>query len=238
MKTIVTIPTYDEKDNVEALSAAVLKQSSELEILFGDDNSPDGTGAILDKLAAASSRIKVLHRPKKEGLGKAYIALFAKALELGADRIIQMDADFSHDPSDIPRLLDSAADLCIASRYVKGGKTLAWPFKRLLISRLGGLFVRLVTGMPIKDPTGGFKCWKASTLKALDFASAESTGYSFQLEMNHRAWIEGFGIEEVPITFADRKAGYSKISADIAIESFRLVLRLWRKVGFRRWPKR
>ena len=237
MKTIVVIPTYDERENVRPMAEAVLATDVGVEVLFCDDNSPDGTGTILDELAAGEPRIHVLHRVRKEGLGRAYIAGFGEALRLGADRIIQMDCDFSHDPADIPRLLAANADCVIGSRYVKGGRTVGWPKKRLLISRLGGLFVRTVTGMPVKDPTGGFKCWTRETLEKIDYATVESAGYSFQLEMNHRTWFRGLRIVEIPIVFSERRAGYSKITTGIAVESVKMVLRLWRRAGFRRWPK-
>ncbi|MBO7237128.1 MAG: glycosyltransferase, partial [Kiritimatiellae bacterium] len=172
------------------------------------------------------SRIHCLHREKKEGLAKAYLAGFKRAIELGADRIVQMDCDFSHDPKDVPRLVAEDADLVIGSRYVKGGATPGWPFKRRLISRMGGIFIRTVTGMPLKDPTGGFKCWKVSALKAMEYDTIESAGYSFQLEMNHRAWKTGLDIREIPIIFTDRVKGYSKISAGIAVESIKISLRL------------
>lgn len=236
MKTIVVIPTYEEKENVEELSAAILNADTKLEILFCDDNSPDGTGEILDELSAANPRIHVLHRPKKEGLGKAYIAGFCRAIELGAEKIVQMDADFSHDPEDLPRLIGSEADLTIGSRYIKGGATIGWPLKRKIISRLGGFLVRAVTGMNVKDPTGGFKCWKVSVLKAIDFKSVASFGYSFQLEMNHRSWLNAFNIIEVPISFAERKRGYSKITPGIAFESLKIVFSIWKKAHFRRLP--
>ena len=224
MKTIVVIPTYDEKDNVAPMSEAVLKH--DVEILFVDDNSPDGTGAKIDGLVAANPRIHVLHREKKAGLGRAYVAGFAEALRLGAELIIQMDCDFSHDPNDIPRLIEANADLVIGSRYVPGGSTPGWPFKRRLISRCGGIFIRTVTGMPLRDPTGGFKCWKAETLKKIDFETVASAGYSFQLEMNHRTWKAGCAIKEIPISFTDRVAGYSKITPGIATESIKIALKL------------
>jgi len=224
MKTIVVIPTYDEKDNVAPMSAAVLKH--DVELLFVDDNSPDGTGAKIDELVAADPRIHVLHREKKAGLGRAYVAGFAEALRLGADLVIQMDCDFSHDPNDIPRLIEADADLVIGSRYVPGGLTPGWPFKRRLISRCGGIFIRTVTGMPLRDPTGGFKCWKAETLRKIDFETVASAGYSFQLEMNHRTWKAGCVIKEIPISFTDRVAGYSKITAGIATESVKIALKL------------
>lgn len=226
MKTLVVIPTYDERDNVAAMAEALFAVGPSLEILFVDDNSPDGTGDVIEGLIKNDSRIHCLHREKKEGLAKAYLAGFKRAIELGADRIVQMDCDFSHDPKDVPRLVAEDADLVIGSRYVKGGATPGWPFKRRLISRMGGIFIRTVTGMPLKDPTGGFKCWKVSALKAMEYDTIESAGYSFQLEMNHRAWKTGLKIREIPIIFTDRVKGYSKISAGIAVESIKISLRL------------
>jgi len=226
--TIVVIPTYDEKDNVAPMSEAVLATPG-VELLFVDDNSPDGTGDRIEELIRSNPRIHCLHRTKKEGLGRAYVAGFAKALSLGAEKIVQMDCDFSHDPKDLSRMIAEDADLTIGSRYVKGGDTPGWPFKRRLISRAGGIFIRTVTGMPLRDPTGGFKCWKASTLKKIDFETVASAGYSFQLEMNHRAWKAGCTIRELPIVFTDRVAGYSKITAGIATESIEIAWRL------RRW---
>ncbi len=233
MKTVVVIPTYDERENVEAMSAAVLAQSAgrrELELLFVDDNSPDGTGELVDSLSRKDPRIHCLHRTKKEGLGRAYVAGFKEAMKLGADAVVQMDCDFSHDPKDLPRMIAAVeagkATLAIGSRYVKGGSTPGWPFKRRLISRLGGVYIRLVTGMPVKDPTGGFKCWTKEALELLDLDTVESAGYSFQLEMNHRAWKRGVSIREIPISFTDRVAGYSKISAGIAAESLKIVWRI------------
>ena len=178
VKTIVVIPTYDERENVAAMAKAVLAQDPSVELLFVDDNSPDGTGAEIDRLCAGEPRIRCLHRERKEGLGRAYVAGFRKAIELGADRIVQMDCDFSHDPADISRLMAANADLVIGSRYVPGGGTPGWPFGRRLISRLGGAFIRFMTGMPLRDPTGGFKCWRVEALKAIDFETVESAGYS------------------------------------------------------------
>ena len=227
MKTVVVIPTYDEKDNVRPMAEAVLA-TPDVELLFVDDNSPDGTGDVIEEMKKSEPRIHCLHRTKKEGLGRAYIAGFRKAIELGADRIVQMDCDFSHDPKDLPRMIAEDADLTIGSRYVKGGDTPGWPFKRRLISRAGGVFIRTVTGMPLRDPTGGFKCWKRATLEGIDLDTVESAGYSFQLEMNHRTWKRGFRIKEIPIVFTDRVAGYSKITPGIAVESVRIAWRLRR----------
>jgi len=229
VKTIVVIPTYDERENVSRMAESVC--ASDVEVLFVDDNSPDGTGEALDSLAAHSPRVHVLHRERKEGLGRAYVAGFAKALELGADLVVQMDCDFSHDPKDVPRLVaecEAGADLVIGSRYVRGGSTPGWPFKRRLISRAGGIFIRTVTGMPLRDPTGGFKCWRKTALEKIDFATVASAGYSFQLEMNHRAWKAGLVVREIPIAFTDRVAGYSKITAGIAKESLKIAWRLHR----------
>ena len=255
MKTIVVIPTYDEKDNVRKMEEAVFARfpagtqtpnnsiTQTLELLFVDDNSPDGTGDVIEEMMKSEPRIHCLHREKKEGLGRAYVAGFKRAIELGADFVIQMDCDFSHDPKDIPRLIEAIStpvelkhptpqnlktcpDLVIGSRYVKGGDTPGWPLKRRLISRAGGIFIRTVTGMPLRDPTGGFKCWRVSTLKKIDFETVGSKGYSFQLEMNHRTWKAGCAIREIPIVFTDRVAGYSKITAGIATESIKIALKL------------
>lgn len=224
--TCVVIPTYDEKDNVTPMAEAVLAQGEDIHILFVDDNSPDGTGEVIDALAEKNKRVHCLHRTKKEGLGRAYVAGFMKAMELGAGDVIQMDCDFSHNPKDIARLLAVNADLVIGSRYVKGGSTSGWPFKRRLISRAGGVFIRTVTGMPIADPTGGFKRWRRAALEKMDLPSVESSGYSFQLEMNHRAWKRGLEIAETPISFTDRERGYSKITPGIALESIKIALKL------------
>lgn len=248
MNVVVVIPTYNEKENAANMAKAVFAATANcqlpatISLLFVDDNSPDGTGEIIEELMKTEPRIHCLHRTQKEGLGRAYVAGFKKALELGADLVIQMDCDFSHDPKDIPRLIEAIStsdqpkhpntsntqtpDLVIGSRYVKGGGTPGWPFKRRLISRCGGIFIRTVTGMPIKDPTGGFRCWKRATLEGLDLDTVQSAGYSFQLEMNHRTWKRGFRIKEIPIIFTDRVAGYSKITAGIAIESIKIALRL------------
>ena len=241
MKPIVVIPTYNEKENVAAMAAAVLAQlPPEGQLLFLDDNSPDGTGAIIDELCAKEPRIAVMHRQKKEGLGRAYVAGFAQALAMGASHIIEMDCDFSHDPADLPRLLkaigalpsDEAAasplpDVVIGSRYVKGGKCVGWPFKRWFISYFGGRFIRFVLGTPVMDPTGGFKCFTRAALEKLgDFSLIRSFGYSFQMEMNFRMWKMGLKLAEIPITFTERRAGTSKITGSIATETLKMVFKL------------
>ena len=236
MKCIAVVPTYDEKDNVEKMASAILASGGkmadcEVEVLFVDDNSPDGTGEIIDSLAKADKRIHALHRERKEGLGRAYVAGFKEALRLGADKIVQMDCDFSHNPEDLPRLIaacEGEKALVIGSRYVKGGGTPGWPFKRRLISKAGGVFIRYITGLKIRDVTGGFKCWSRKALEEIGLDYVQSSGYSFQLEMNQRAWRRDFAIREIPIIFTDRAAGYSKISAGIAVESIKIAWKLRR----------
>ena len=238
MKPIVVIPTYNEKENVVAMAATSLfNLPPEGEVLFVDDNSPDGTGAIVDGLAAENPRIHCLHRAAKEGLGRAYVAGFKEAMRLGADRIIEMDCDFSHPVERLKDMLAVDADVVIGSRYVRGGKCVGWPFRRWLISRCGGIFIRTVTGMPLRDPTGGFRAFRRAALESLDLDSVKSNGYSFQLETNHRLWLSGASIVELPITFSERRAGVSKISGSIAVESFKMVFSLWRAAGWRRSPR-
>ncbi len=239
MNPWVVVPTYNERENVADLAAAVLKAFPEGQgnLLFVDDNSPDGTGALIDTLRKGDKRIHVLHRAQKEGLGRAYVAGFEKALAEGATHIIQMDCDFSHNPEDIPRLLACSADLVIGSRYVRGGSTPGWSLKRRLISRLGGLYMRLVTGIPIHDPTGGFKCWTVDAVRKVGLQAVGSRGYSFQFEMNWQAWKHGLLIQELPIAFSERRAGESKISFAIALESLRMVKRYRRGVTLERFNK-
>ena len=232
MKPIVVIPTYNERENVAAMAVAVLAVlPPEGQALFLDDNSPDGTGAILDDLAAREPRLAVMHRAKKEGLGRAYVAGFAEALARGATHVVEMDCDFSHDPADVPRLLaavtEGGADVAIGSRYVKGGRCVGWPFRRWFISFFGGRFIRFVLGVPVQDPTGGFKCFTRAALERLgDFSAIRSFGYSFQMEMNYRMAQMGLRLREIPITFTERRAGVSKISGSIATETLKMVFRL------------
>ena len=230
MKPIVVIPTYNERENVAAMAAAVLENlPAGGRLLFLDDNSPDGTGAIIDGLCARDPRIAVLHRVKKEGLGRAYVAGFARALALGATHVVEMDCDFSHDPKDIPRMLAAVADadVVVGSRYVKGGRCVGWPFRRWCVSFFGGRFIRFVLGVPVQDPTGGFKCFTRAALERLgDFSAIRSFGYSFQMEMNWRMAQMGLRLKEIPITFTERRAGTSKISGSIAAETLKMVFKL------------
>lgn len=237
-KTLIVIPTYDERENVAAMARAVLAEVPTAHILFVDDNSPDGTGQVLDEIAAKEPRVQVMHRAGKEGLGRAYVAGFKWALARDYELICEMDCDFSHDPKALPSLLTAAQnhDLVIGSRYIGGIRVMNWPMSRLLLSTGAAQYVRFITGMPINDPTGGFKCFHRKVLQALDLDHITSNGYSFQIEMNHGAWIKGFKITEVPIVFEDRRAGYSKMRANIATEAFRMVIKLWAKNGFRRSP--
>jgi dolichol-phosphate mannosyltransferase len=216
------LPTYNEAENLEQLVAAALANLPDTaRVLVVDDNSPDGTGQLADRLAAAEDRIGVLHRPRKEGLGPAYVAGFRRALNAGAERILEMDSDFSHDPADLPRLLAATAeaDVAIGSRYVAGGGVENWSRVRQGISRGGSAYARLVLGLPIQDLTGGFKCFRREVLEAIDLEGISSRGYAFQVEMTYRAVQLGFRVAEVPITFRERRAGASKMSRSIVLEA-------------------
>ena len=228
--TWVVLPTYDEAENLEPIAAAIQQALPGATLLVVDDGSPDGTGAIADRLAAADPRVRVLHRAAKAGLGRAYLAGFRIALDGGAERIVQMDADWSHDPAALPDLLapvlDGAADLVIGSRYIRGGRVVDWGLLRRFVSRGGSLFARLVLGLPANDLTGGFKAWRAATLRAVDFAGVHAGGYVFQVEMTYRAHRGGARIREIPITFRDRRVGQSKMSRRIVGEALVVVLQL------------
>jgi len=226
-KAMVVIPTYNERENVERVVGAVLALPAGFHVLVVDDGSPDGTGEIADRLAAADPRVHVLHRKQKQGLGPAYVAGFGYALRWGADRILQMDADLSHDPSDLPRLAAATddADVAVGSRYVGGVRVLDWSARRLLLSLGASYYVRLILRMPVFDPTGGFKCWRREVLESLDLSRLHSRGYSFQIEMSYRAWRKGWRIVEVPIVFTERLHGGSKIHRNILYEA---VYVLWR----------
>jgi dolichol-phosphate mannosyltransferase len=229
MRKIVVIPTYNEKENLELIVSAVLAIDPEVEVLVVDDNSPDGTGAIADGLAATNARILVLHRAGKEGLGPAYRAGFHRAMELGADLIVQMDADFSHPPDALPRFFELAADhdLVLGSRYSDGITVVNWPMGRLMLSYFGNKYASFVLGgLPIHDATGGFKCWRRSTLETIPLDEIKTTGYGFQIEMTFRAWRAGARVVETPIIFTDRRLGTSKMHLSIALEALLVVWRL------------
>lgn len=228
MKAIVVVPTYNERDNVVRLAGAILAQHSLLNILFVDDNSPDGTGRLIDDLVAANDRISVIHRPGKLGLGSAYREGFRVALDMGADYIIEMDADFSHDPVVLPVFLETVVtcDLVIGSRYLNGVSVVNWPIRRLILSYFASVYTRFVTGLRIMDCTSGFKCFRRETIESIDMENVKSDGYSFQIEMNYRCKEKGLHIVEVPIIFIDRHVGSSKMSRKIVREAIVMVWKL------------
>ena len=225
-RACVVLPTYNERENVPAIVPAILAASPLLDVLVVDDNSPDGTGKLADELAAREPRVRVLHRQRKDGLGRAYLAGFAEALAAGYGRILEMDADFSHDPARLPALLDADADLVLGSRYVRGGGTAHWGLGRRLLSRGGSLYARTILGVPIRDLTGGFKCFRRKVLENLDLVTVRSSGYAFQIELTYRTLRRGYSVVEVPITFTDRRVGKSKMSRAIIAEALWLVWKL------------
>jgi dolichol-phosphate mannosyltransferase len=230
----VILPTYNEAENLERIVGAVLQHlPKSRRILIVDDNSPDGTGEIADRLAESDESISVLHRERKEGLGPAYLAGFRVALDAGAQRLIEMDADFSHDPSYLPSLIEATehADLAIGSRYVPGGGVTEWGAFRRFVSRGGSAYARAALGLPIRDLTGGFKCFRREVLEAIDLDTIQARGYAFQVETTYRAIKAGFRVVEVPIVFKDRREGASKMSNSIIAEA------IWRVpvMRFRRW---
>jgi dolichol-phosphate mannosyltransferase len=228
VQTLVIVPTYDERDNLSRLVTEILGVNPFIDVLVVDDNSPDGTGRRADEMAAHEPRVTVLHRSSKQGLGTAYVAGFEHALRHRYDRVVSMDADFSHRPADLSSLLSAAAeaDVVVGSRNVPGGRTVGWPWIRTVISRGGSRYARQLLGLPIMDCTGGFRCLRRSALDRLDLAHLRSNGYAFQIEVNHACHQAGLHFSEVPITFAERAAGRSKMSIGIVIEAALLVLRL------------
>lgn len=226
---LVIIPTYNEKENVEKIIAAVLAQDPRLSVLIVDDGSPDGTGAIVDRLAAENPRVHALHRAKKLGLGTAYLAGFKWALARDYAYIFEMDADFSHDPAHLPQFLTAieSADIVLGSRYRNGKVTVVnWPITRLLLSYSANIYARMVTGLQLFDATGGFKCFRRTVLETIDLDDVRSNGYAFQIEVSFRAWKKGFRIAEIPIVFTDRTEGESKMSKRIVREAIWMVWRL------------
>ena len=226
---IVLIPTYNEKDNLGQLVPALFAAAPDVDVLVIDDNSPDGTGALADDLAAKEPRVSVLHRPGKQGLGRAYLAGFDVALKRGYKYVLEMDCDFSHPPEKVPELIAAVrggADLALGSRWVEGGGTVNWGAGRKLISRGGSLYARTILGLGLRDLTGGFKCFKRETLEGIELGAVQSTGYSFQIELTYRAAKRGFKIVEIPITFVDRRVGQSKMSRKIFLEALGMVWKL------------
>jgi len=227
-KTLIVIPTYNERSNIETLFSRVFAAKKDVDILIVDDNSSDKTYELIREIAAVDKRVHLILRPRKMGLGSAYIRGFKYGLSKGYDYIMEMDADLSHDPADIPKLLEACQDndLVIGSRYSQGVHIVNWPLKRLFLSYGASFYARVITGMKIKDPTGGFKCFKANTLRAINLDKIGSEGYSFQIEMNYRVWKKGLKIKEVPIVFTDRTLGQSKMSSGIILEAIFMVWRL------------
>ena len=226
-RATVCLPTYNERENLDPMLRAL--GDANVRVLVIDDNSPDGTGRLADRLAQELDYVDVLHRPRKEGLGPAYIAGFRQALADSAERILEMDCDFSHDPKDVPRLIDATddADLALGSRYVEGGQVADWGPVRRAISAGGSFYARVLLSAQIRDLTGGFKCYRADVLRTIDLDAIDSKGYAFQIETTYRALRAGFRVVEVPITFADREAGGSKMSGAIVLEA------IWKVPGLR-----
>jgi dolichol-phosphate mannosyltransferase len=224
-RALICLPTYDERENLAPMIDAILAAVPQVEVLVIDDNSPDGTGRLADEIAAREPRVHVLHRAGKEGLGRAYLAGFAWALARDYGLVLEMDCDFSHDPKYLPAMLAASerADLVLGSRYVAGGGTVNWGVMRKLISRGGSLYARTILGLTVRDLTGGFKCFRREVLEGIDLATVECTGYAFQIELTYRAARRGFRIEELPIVFADRRVGLSKMSRRIVLEAIRKV---------------
>ena len=225
-RALVVVPTYNERENIGRLITGVLSQDARLEVLVVDDGSPDGTGEIVDDIAVGDSRVHIIHRPDKMGLGTAYLTGFKWALERDYDYVFEMDADFSHDPAHLPQFLEAIkdADVVLGSRYRKGKVTVVnWPMTRLMLSYSANLYARFVTGLPLDDSTGGFKCFRSTVLKAIDLDAVRSNGYAFQIETTYRSWRRGLRIRELPIVFMDRTVGDSKMSKRIGLEALWIV---------------
>ncbi len=227
-KALIIIPTYNERENVENLVEKIFQYQKEVHILFVDDNSPDLTAVLIKDLIKKNNQIHLLSRPGKMGLGSAYLEGFKYALKNGYDFIFEMDADFSHNPMEIPNFLKTIEhyDLVLGSRYINGVNVINWPIGRLLISYYANMYSRIATGLPVRDATGGFKCFRKEVLQAIDFEKVKSNGYAFQIELSFKAWKKGFKIKEIPIIFVDRFAGESKLSREIMWEAVFLVWKL------------
>ena len=236
MKTLIVTPTYNERKNISELISTLFKLNPNFHILVVDDSSPDGTAEIVEELQADCANLHLLSRNLKGGLGSAYIAGFNYALERDYEAVVQMDADMSHDPKDVPLLIEAIenADLVIGSRYISGINVVNWPLQRLIISYGANIYTRLVTRLPVRDATGGFKCWRRKVLETINLDDVRSQGYSFQIEMTYRAWLKGFRIMEIPIIFVDRTVGESKMTRSIMLEAAVMIprLRIWKLLGW------
>jgi dolichol-phosphate mannosyltransferase len=237
--TLIVMPTYNERENLPRMVQRLLSLPVKVDLLVVDDNSPDGTGKLADELAARHPEVHVLHRQEKNGLGRAYIAGFKWALARHYEFVFEMDGDFSHNPDDVPAFLEAAenADLVLGSRYVNGIRIINWPLHRLMLSKGAAAYVKIITGMPITDPTGGYKCFRRSALQALNLDEVQSNGYSFQIELTHKLWRQGYRVAEVPIIFTERVQGHSKMSGHIVTEALRMVWKLLFQNGCRRKPR-
>ena len=237
--TLIVVPTYNELENLPRMVARLLALPVKVDLLVVDDNSPDGTGKLADELAAKHPEVHVLHRKEKNGLGRAYLAGFKWALEKSYEFIFEMDGDFSHNPDDVPAFLEAAknADLVLGSRYVNGIRIINWPLSRLMLSKGAAMYVQIITGMPITDPTGGYKCFRRRALEVLNLDEVKSNGYSFQIELTHKLWRNGYRVAEVPIIFTEREQGHSKMSGHIVREALIMVWRLFFQNGCRRKPR-
>tara|TARA_Y100000590_G_scaffold366877_1_gene426513 strand:+ start:3384 stop:4100 length:717 start_codon:yes stop_codon:yes gene_type:complete len=232
VKTVIVIPTFNERKNIREVLSTLFRLDPKFDILVVDDNSPDGTADIVKELQGVYPNLNLLSRKEKEGLGSAYVAGFKHALKSGYEAIVQMDADMSHDPKEVVSLVSELkeSDMAIGSRYISGVNVVNWPIQRLIISYVANIYTRLVTGLPVKDATGGFKAWRREVLEAIDLDHVRSQGYSFQIEMSYRAWLKGFRITEIPIIFVDRTVGESKMTYSIMLEAAVMIprLRLWK----------
>jgi dolichol-phosphate mannosyltransferase len=237
-KTLVVVPTYNERENLPPLAQRLMSLPMPVDLLVVDDNSPDGTGKIAEELALKRASIHVIHREQKSGLGRAYIAGFKWALEHDYEFVFELDGDFSHNPDDIPMFLEAAAgaDLVLGSRYLNGIRVINWPLSRLMLSKCAAKYVRIITGMPFTDPTGGYKCFRRRALETINLEEVRSNGYSFQIEMTHKLWRQGMKVVEVPIVFTDRFQGRSKMSGHIVREALWMVWRLLFQNKMRRRP--
>ncbi len=237
--TLIVMPTYNERENLPRMVQRLLSLPVKVDLLVVDDNSPDGTGKLADDLAVKHPEVHVLHRQEKNGLGRAYLAGFKWALEHGYEFVFEMDGDFSHNPDDVPSFLEAAqtADLVLGSRYINGIRIINWPLSRLMLSKSAATYVKLILGMPITDPTGGYKCFRRRALEAINLDEVRSNGYSFQIELTHKLWRQGYTVVEVPIIFTERLLGHSKMSGHIVREALFMVWRLFFQNGCCRSPR-